>query len=276
MAFSKAQALARTTQVDNGDRKDFFHYLLHAKDPETGLGFTIPELWAESNLLIIAGSDTPATAIAGVFYYLTHHPAVLHKLEAEIRSTFTDASEIENYSSTKLANCTYLRACIDETMRMSPSVTGTVPREVLKGGLMVDGELIPAGTVVGTGFYSIHHHPTYFSDPFTFCPERWIVGSAPGITAESVELAKSGFFPFSYGPRGCLGKNLAYMELRSVIARTVWLYDMRLAPGTRLGDVENGVEEERRGEFGLKDRWQAEKDGPMVQFRTSDWACSKA
>lgn len=132
---------------------------------------------------------------------------------------------------------------------------------------MVDGELIPTGTVVGTGFYSIHHSPAYFSDPFSFSPERWIEGSAPGITAESVDLAKSGFFPFSYGPRGCLGKNLAYMELRSVIARTVWSCDMRLAPGTKMGDVGDEVEEERRGEFALKDRWQAEKDGPMVQFR---------
>ena len=267
MDFSKAQALQRTQQGEDGDGKDFFHYLLHAKDPETGEGFTMPELWAESNLLIIAGSDTPATAIAGVFYYLTHHPRVLLNLEQEVRSTFFHVDEIDNYSSTKLASCTYLRACIDETMRMSPSVTGTVPREVLEGGLLVDGELIPAGTVVGTGFYSIHHNPAYFTEPFKYYPERWIAGSSTDVTPESVELARSGFFPFSHGPRACLGKNLAYMEMRTVIARTVFLHDMRLAPGSTLGDDEDGVEDERKGEFALKDRWQAEKDGPLVQFR---------
>ena len=130
-------------------------------------------------------------------------------LEEEICSTFDNVGEIDNYSSNKLANCSYLRAVIDETMRMSPSVTGTVPREVLKGGIMIDGEYAPAGTVVGIGFYSLHHNPQYFPDPFAYKRERW------------VELEQSGFFPFSFGPRGCIGKNLAYTELRSVIARTV-------------------------------------------------------
>ena len=267
MTFSKAQALQRMKQGEDGDRKDFFSYLLHAKDPETGQGFTMPELWAESNLLIIAGSDTPATALAGALYYLTHHPHVLQKLTEEIRSSFNHVDEIDNYSSSTLASCGYLRACIDETMRMSPSVTGTVPREVLTGGLMIDGNYIPAGTVVGTGFYSIHHNPVYFTDPFRFYPERWIAHSAPEVTPESVELARSGFFPFSYGPRGCLGKNLAYMELRTAIARTVFQYDMRLSPGSTLGNTDAGVEDERKGEFALKDRWQAEKDGPLVRFR---------
>ena len=182
-------------------------------------------------------------------------------------STVDNEEEIDNYSSNKLANCSYLRAVIDETMRMSPSVTGTVPREVLKGGIMIDGEYIPAGTTVGTGFYSLHRNPQYFHEPFSYKPERWIVGSSGEVTAESVELAQCGFFPFSFGPRGCIGRNLAYMELRSVIARTVWLYEMRLAPGSMVGNVEAGAEDCRRQEFRLLDRWQAEKDGPMVQFK---------
>ena len=267
MRFSKTEAMQRTTQGEDGDRKDFFHYLLHAKDPETGMGFSMSELWAESNLLIIAGSDTPATAIAGIFHYLTHSPRVLQKLNDEIRSTFSNFDEIDTYSSTKLVSCTYLNAVIDETMRMSPSVTGTVPREVLKGGLMIDGEHIPAGTIVGTGFYSIHHSPKYFSDPSTYKPERWIPGSSAEVTAESVEQAKDGFFPFSFGPRGCIGKSLAYMEMRAVVAKTVWLYDMRLELGSTSSIDPMVIGSSREGEFALKDRWQAEKDGPLVQFK---------
>lgn len=267
MAFSKSQALERSRHgLSDGDRKDFFHYLLNAKDPITGTGFSLPELWAESNLLIIAGSDTPATAIAACFYYLVRNERVLRKLEDEILATFENGDEVTN-SNPKLPNCTYLRACIDEAMRMSPSVTGTVPREVLPGGIDIDGQHIPSGTVVGTGFYSLHHNPTYFSQPFTYTPERWIAGSMPSITVESVERAKEGFFPFSYGPRGCLGKNLAYMELRTVVARTVWEFEMRGREGCNVGDVERGSEECRTGEFGLQDRWQAVKNGPMVEFR---------
>lgn len=189
MRFSKSLAVERTKQGEDGDRKDFFNYLLNARDPETGLGFSTTELWAESQLFIIAGSDTPVTAMAGCCYYLAHNARVLRALKEETCSTFDNEEEIDNYSSNNLVNCSYLRAVIDETMRMSPSVTGTVPREVLKGGIMIDDEYIPAGTTVGTGFYSLHHNPQYFHEPFSYKPERWIVGSNPEVTVESVELA---------------------------------------------------------------------------------------
>lgn len=51
MAYSKAQLTERTKLGEETDRRDFFYYLLKARDPETNQGFTIPELWAESNLL---------------------------------------------------------------------------------------------------------------------------------------------------------------------------------------------------------------------------------
>jgi hypothetical protein len=51
MVYSKAQLTERTKLGEDADRRDFFHYLLKARDPETGLGFSTPELWGESNLL---------------------------------------------------------------------------------------------------------------------------------------------------------------------------------------------------------------------------------
>lgn len=51
MKYSKAQLTERTKLGDDTDRRDFFYHLLKARDPETGQGFTTPELWAESNLL---------------------------------------------------------------------------------------------------------------------------------------------------------------------------------------------------------------------------------
>lgn len=52
MAFSRSQAAERMKTGLDTDRKDFFHYLLHAKDPDTGKGFTTSELRGESNLLM--------------------------------------------------------------------------------------------------------------------------------------------------------------------------------------------------------------------------------
>ena len=221
----------------------------------------------ESNLLIIAGSDTTSTAFAGSFFYLVHNPHTLEKVTEEVRSKFQDVEEI--HTSPKLNSCHYLRAVIDETMRLSPPVGGILPREVLPGGLLIDGHQISAGTVVGTPHYAIHHHPNYFPSPFKFNPSRWIADSSPEVTKDTVALAQSAFCPFSVGPRGCIGKGLAYAELMTSLARTVFLYDMKLADGTSMGEGAVGMERgrERASEYQLKDCFTSMKEGPMVQFR---------
>ena len=204
MQFSKAQAAERTNMGLDVDRKDFFYYLLKAKDPETGKGFSTPELWGESNLLIIAGSDTTSTALAATIFYLVHNPKVLEKLVREVRAAFSDVEEIRHGPS--LSKLHYLRACLDEAMRLSPSVGGVLPRLVLPGGVEIDGQQLPEGTVVGVPHYAIHHNSEYYPQPFEYKPERWIADSEPNVTAGSVSFGQSAFCPFSIGPRGCIGK----------------------------------------------------------------------
>jgi cytochrome P450 len=269
MAYSKSQAAERQKIGLDTDRKDFFYYLLNARDPETGQGFTAPELWGESNLLIIAGSDTTSTALASSFFYLVHNPQTLAKLTKEIREKFQVVEEI--HSGSELNSCHYLRAVVDESMRLSPPVGGILPREVLSGGLTIDNHFIRAGVVVGTPHYTLHHHPSYYPSPFTFNPDRWIVDSSPEVTKDTVALAQSAFCPFSVGPRGCIGKGLAYAELMTSLARTVWLYDMRLEE-VGLGEGSATLEEGRRrkGEYQLKDCFTSMKEGPMVRFRARE------
>jgi cytochrome P450 len=200
MKYSRAQAMERTKLGLDIDRKDFFYYLLNAKDPETGKGFSMDELWGEANLLIIAGSDTTSTAMAGTFFYLAHNASSLRKLCREIRDTFSDVEEI--VSGPKLSSCVYLRACIDETMRMTPPVAGALPREVLPGGIDIDGHHIPAGVDVGVPHYAIHHNPDYYPRPFDYVPERWLSDPAANPLHAKLAEAHSAFCPFSIGPRG--------------------------------------------------------------------------
>lgn len=256
-------ALAAQRTKGTTDRKDFFHYLLNAKDPETGEGFAMPELWAESSLLIVAGSDTSSTCLAGTFFYLTHNPAVLEKLAQEVRATFKDVEDIK--SGPMLSSCAYLRACIDETLRVSPPIGGFLPRDVLSGGATIDGHYIPAGAVVGCSAYAIHHNASYFPSPFSYQPERWL--SSKNTTKESIELAQSVFCPFSLGPRGCIGRSMAYIELMTTVARTVWLFDMKLAGW--LGEEPPDATEwgrDRKGEYQLEDVFVSRKEGPLVEF----------
>ncbi|CAM1504056.1 Fc.00g016470.m01.CDS01 [Cosmosporella sp. VM-42] len=276
MAYSKGQLTERTKLGEETDRRDFFYYLLKARDPETGQGFSTPELWGESNLLIIAGSDTTSTAMAATLFYLVRSPHALKKVTEEIRAKFNDVEEISQGPA--LGSCTYLRACIDEAMRLSPSVGGILPREVLPGGLTIDGETIPAGTVVGTPHYTIHHNDNYYPSPYDYVPERWMVGamnplSGRPTTEEEVALAQSAFCPFSIGPRGCIGKGLAYVEMTNTLARTMFLYDMRKAIGVvDPGEGKPGNEwgRHRPTEFQLVDTFTSAKNGPVIEFRKAE------
>ncbi|EAU32612.1 conserved hypothetical protein [Aspergillus terreus NIH2624] len=251
-------------QAGHDSKKDFFYYLLNAKDPETGKGLTTPELWGEANVLMIAGSDTTSTTLAATIFYLVRNPAALAKLKKEVREAFSTVEDI--VSGAKLNELLYLKACLDEALRLAPAVPGAPPREVMEGGAVVDGVFLPAGTDCGTPTLSIHRQPQYYREPGAYLPERWIEGAtcrAPTgdewqTTKEDVETARRAFCPFSIGPRGCIGKSMAFMEMRLTIARLMFLYDLEKADGT-------GEDEE--GHLALVDHFTSAKQGPNVIVR---------
>jgi cytochrome P450 len=264
---------ADSTKAEEEKRKDFFYYLLHAKDPTTGDKFLPADLVGEAALLVGAGSDTSSTAISALFFYLVRNERALRKLSEEVRNTFSDIEEIK-YSA-KLTDLSYLRACIDEAMRMSPPVPGLLDRLVLPGGAMIDGHMIPEGTTVGVPIYAAHHNEAYYPKPFEYIPERWIAGDDSTktagflVTPTSVEVAKSAFHAFSSGPRGCVGKNMAYIEMFTAIARAVFLFDMRLQPGDHTGEGsgEAGEGRQRTNEYQLVDWLISDREGPVVEFK---------
>jgi cytochrome P450 len=250
-----------------GGPSDVFSNLSAAKDPETGESFRPDEIAAESTTLIVAGSDTTSTSIASVFFYLAHNPRVYARASKEVRDNFAARSDISMGPS--LASCTYLRACVDEAMRMSPAVGSSLWREVLPGGAIINGEVIPANSDVGVSIYSVHHNGVYFDEPFEYRPERWLVGEA-GSTKESVETSRSAFMPFSSGVRGCLGKGIATTGLMLTLASVLHASDFKLAEGNlgRVGEGAEGLENgrHRKHEYQLYDHVTSQKKGPFLQF----------
>ncbi|KAI4595388.1 hypothetical protein KJ359_007063 [Pestalotiopsis sp. 9143b] len=248
-------------------RKDFFHYLFHAVDPETGKrGFPLDELYGEAESLIIAGSDTTSIIMSAMFFYLARNPTVQEKLAREILSTFESSDEIS--SGPKLGSCKYLRAFIQEALRMTPPVSAEPSRTVMKGGTTADDQYFPEGMDVSVGLYCLSYSKDVFQDPFRFKPERWIVGEE-GATEESVELAESGFCAFSYGSRGCPGKQVAWMEMTIVMAKVVFNLELRPDVDNKLGAGDpNGKHGRRNAEqYQTYDAFVCMRDGPMVQFR---------
>ncbi|EMT66818.1 Isotrichodermin C-15 hydroxylase [Fusarium odoratissimum] len=249
-------------------RKDFFHYLFHAIDPDTGKGYSNDELFGESESLIIAGSDTSAISLAAAFFYLTRYPHVQDKLAKELKSTFPSVDDIRGGAA--LYSCQYLRAFIDETMRMSPPVPADLAREVQEGGIVVDGQYIPKGMKVSTASYCMHHNPDIYPEPFKFRPERWIVDENDecGVSSASVCLAESAFMPFSAGPRGCVGKNLAYLEMSLALAKVVYHFEIRRDNSSNLGGGSPDAIKGRRtvDQYQLRDIFVANRDGPLIQL----------
>lgn len=247
-------------------RKDFFHWLFNAKDPVTGTGYSLPELYAECELLTIAGSDTTAIVISAAYFYVSPNPSVQNKLAQEIWSTFNSYDEIK--AGPQLLSCKYLTAFLHEAMRMSPPVPAEPSREVLEDGTTIDGHYFPPGSLVSTAFWAMHYNENYYPSPLRFCPERWIVGEA-GSTVESVALAESAFCAFSSGSRGCVGKNMAWLEMRIVIAKTLWMYEIKQDPVNSLGggraDGRPGRREE--GQYQTYEMFVSNRKGPMVQLK---------
>ena len=266
-ALSKAQSDRRMNQRDSAT-KDLFTHLLDARDPLTLSALTEEQLIAEARGLLVAGSDTLATTLAATFFYCLHFPPTLSRLRDEIRSAFAEVDDIR--IGERLNSCHYLRACINETLRLSPPVGAILPRKVLAGGLTVDENHFPEGTDIAVPHYALHHTELHYPDPFVFKPERWIVSTDPADEKSSeaaVVAAQSAFCAFSVGRHSCVGKSLAYAELSVILARIFWLYDMRLSGSLGQGSLNLGKGRGRMNEFQTWDAFTSTHDGPMVEFK---------
>jgi cytochrome P450 len=229
---------------------DVFSFMAKAKDPETDQGLTMNELGAESTTLIVAGADTTSTAIAATMFYLAQFPQYLERAQSEVRKAFEVESEIR--LGRKLNSCTFLLACINEAMRLTPSVGAALWRQVQSvDGLAVDGHFIPRGYDVGVGIWSLQHSPEHYPDPFDFCPERWLVES----TDERSKILAA-FSPFSRGPRSCVGKGIAMVELLLTLSHLLWSLDFKFPEGQ--GPPRN---------FELKEHVTGSKSRLDLQFR---------
>ncbi|MCJ1430519.1 hypothetical protein MMC29_008437 [Sticta canariensis] len=209
--------LARKRIATKTDRPDFMSYILKHNDEK---GMTGPELESASSLLVVAGSETTGTVLAGATFHLLKNPSTLTKLTREIRTSFQKEKDITINSTAPLS---YLHAVIEESLRMVPPVATGLPRiSPPDRAVMVCGKVIPPGTAIGINHWSTYMAEHNFRDPKNFVPERWL-GDCRFINDD-----KKSFQPFSFGPRNCLGKNLAYVEMRMILARMIWNFDMEL------------------------------------------------
>ncbi|KIX06698.1 uncharacterized protein Z518_04674 [Rhinocladiella mackenziei CBS 650.93] len=226
--------LDRRLEKKDLNRKDFMSYILRHNDEK---GLSLPEMQETAVILIIAGSETTATFLSGATYYILRHPAVYTRLVREIRHLFSNYEDITMVKTNELK---YLPAIVEETFRIYPPSPNAFPRIVPGKGEWIEGRWVPGNTTVGVNQYSASRDPRNFFEPEKFLPERWLPQSmhaggdlpAENFAADQKQVVQ----PFSFGPRNCIGRNLAYAELQLILSKLLWTFDLQLAP-----DCDNGT-----------------------------------
>jgi cytochrome P450 len=201
------------------DRLDFIHYVEQYNDEK---GMTRDEIDSTFTSLCVAGGETTGTFLSACVYFLIQHPDAMARVTGEIRAAFSRDGDI---TDSRLEELPYFGAVVKETLRLAPPGAFSHPRQVPAGGRPVAGHFVPEGTVVEVVNWAAMRSAKNFRDPERFRPERWLARS--GFDDDDA----TAFAPFSIGPRGCIGRGLANLEMRLIMARVLWNFDMQIPGG---------------------------------------------
>ncbi|KAI5465255.1 cytochrome P450 [Mariannaea sp. PMI_226] len=211
------QRVDRRLERDD-DRADIWSLIFRQGE----VNMTKWEMYSNARTFMSAGTETVATLLSGVTYLLLKHPVKLERLVREIRK-FKCPTDL-NIST--LQQCQYLNACLKEALRFYPPVPNALKRITPPGGAHVCGGFVPEKkTRVGIPFYASLRSHRNFTNPSEYVPERWL-SEAPDAYLED---NKASWQPFSFGPRNCLGMNLAWHEMRLILSSCLWHFDLTLA-----------------------------------------------
>ncbi|XP_027081147.1 cytochrome P450 86A22 [Coffea arabica] len=186
---------------------------------------------------ILAGRDTSSVALSWFFWLVCQNPRVEEKILVELCTVLigTRGSDTSKWLEEPLVfeeveRLTYLKAALSETLRLYPSVPQD-SKHVISDDILPDGTFVPAGSSVTYSIYAAGRLKyVWGEDSLEFRPERWI--SEDGQKFEPHDQFK--FVAFNAGPRICLGKDLAYLQMKSIAAAVLLRHRLTVAPGHRV------------------------------------------
>nr|CAN80040.1 hypothetical protein VITISV_037194 [Vitis vinifera] len=186
---------------------------------------------------ILAGRDTSSVALSWFFWLVIQNPRVEEKILTEICTVLmeTRGSDTSKWVEDPLVfeevdRLIYLKAALSETLRLYPSVPED-SKHVVVDDVLPDGTFVPAGSAITYSIYSTGRMKFIWGeDCLEFRPERWL--SADGKKIELQDSFK--FVAFNAGPRICLGKDLAYLQMKSIAAAVLLRHRLTVAPGHRV------------------------------------------
>lgn len=168
--------------------------------------------------MLIAGHETTANTLAWTWYLLSQHPEVEQRLYNEIDEVLgKHVPALEHLPDLK-----YTNMVLEEALRLYPAA-GIFGRKAIANDEL-GGFRIPANSMIVVSPYATQHHPDYWPDPEHFDPERF-------TPERSTNRPHYAYFPFSGGPRMCIGSNFAMMEAQLILATIAQRYQLRMVPG---------------------------------------------
>lgn len=172
---------------------------------------------------MIAGRDTTAQALTWTLYLLAQHPEITERVYDELIEAF---GETDDPTFGGLQRLTFTQCVIHEVLRLYPSVP-KIPKEPRCRDVLPDGTIVPAGCYVTFVPYLMGRMKSIWGeDALEFKPSRWLDNGFPSLYAYPV---------FNAGPRECLGRRMAWLEMKTCLAVIVRRYHLKL--GVNPSDV---------------------------------------
>jgi cytochrome P450 len=219
------QLIAERRADDTVRHFDFMSMYLAALD-KNGQGFSDAELLDELITLVVAGFETSANTLNWAWYLIASHPEVEARLIDEAKTHFPDTSAV---SDERAAAMQYTQQVLEETLRLYPPVW-LFTRRAREDDQLAHFD-VPPGTDIYLSPYLLHRTQRYWPEPDRFDPDRF----APSDKSKKEQP----FFPFSLGPRRCLGEYFSFLEMKIHLGLLCPRFRMTLVdegdPGLELG-----------------------------------------
>ena len=191
-------------------------------------GFAISQM----KVFMLAGHDTTSSTLCYIYHTLSRSPLALQRVRVEHDDIF--GSDLTQTKVAMTANpyafnqLPFTLAVIKETLRLFPPASAS--REGEPGFLLTsDGLQYPTeGSTVWCSHQALHREPLYWPQPDSFIPERWLVSDS-----DPLHPMKGAWRPFEWGPRNCIGQELALLELKIVMVMTLRKFDIAASYGAR-------------------------------------------
>ena len=184
---------------------------------------------SQVKLFLFSGHDTTSSSICYVFYLLSTHQSALDSVRREHDAVFGSPLEQRKEKLEQepflINQLPFTLAVIKESLRLFPPLSS--PRAGEPGFHVkdTDGHSFPTeGFLIWSISQAMHRDPEFWPQPDTFLPERWLVAAG-----DTLAPAKGAWRPFEYGPRNCIGQELAIIEMKIVLVMALQAFDFEAA-----------------------------------------------